>query len=377
MSKHFLNRLLTIENDNGYHYVDSENHSQLFLSTFTIHIIGGNQMKKYWFRIFMVLAMVFMAACSSDTDDASGKGASADKDTSAAVESADEANDDSTEPTDGVDEKKLEELLAQFPEQKPERIITTSVPIAEMLDILGVDPVGVPTSTNPLPKNFEAIDQIGSPMQPDLEVVTSLDPDLILGAESLKSTLDENLDGIDLDPTYLPTDSFNDLKLSFQALGTYFEKEEEMNAKLKSIAEKEQELAERGKDKELPSVMLVIGTADSFMVMSEKSYLGSLIDTLGAENIAASALNATETYSPINMEDVVVADPDIILVLASGDHGASEDMFKKEVENNDTWTKLSAYKNDQIHILDYEVFGVTSIQHVEKALTGIADYFFE
>lgn len=281
------------------------------------------------------------------------------------------------ENNDGVDEKELEELVAQLPETTPERIITTSVPLAEMLHLLGITPVGVPTSTNPLPADFETIDKIGSPMQPDLEVVTNLQPDVIIGAKSLQSTLDKNLEGIDLQTAYLPTDSFEDLKLSFKALGTYFGKEEEMHNVLDSIVNKEHALVKQGEGKELPTVMLMIGTSDSFMVMSEKSYVGSLIKRLGADNIATSALKVTETYSPINMEDVVVADPDIILVLASADHGASEDMFKKEVEKNDTWTKLSAYQNDKIYTLDYEVFGVTSIQNAEKALTEIATYFYE
>lgn len=281
------------------------------------------------------------------------------------------------ENNDGVDEKELEELVAQLPETTPERIITTSVPLAEMLHLLGITPVGVPTSTNPLPADFETIDKIGSPMQPDLEVVTNLQPDVIIGAKSLQSTLDKNLEGIDLQTAYLPTDSFEDLKLSFKALGTYFGKEEEMHNVLDSIVNKEHALVKQGEGKELPTVMLMIGTSDSFMVMSEKSYVGSLIKRLGADNIATSALKVTETYSPINMEDVVVADPDIILVLASADHGASEDMFKKEVEQNDTWTKLSAYQNDKIYTLDYEVFGVTSIQNAEKALTEIATYFYE
>lgn len=282
-----------------------------------------------------------------------------------------------TENNDGVDDKELEELVSQFPETVPERLITTSVPLAEMLHLLDVTPVGVPTSTNPLPAEFDSIERIGSPMQPDLEVLTSLQPEVILGAKSLQSTLDKNLEGINLKTAYLPTDSFEDLKLSFKTLGTYFGKEKEMHKVLDRLVEKELELVKKGEGKDLPSVMLMIGTSDSFMVMNEKSYVGSLIKRLGAENIATTVLKATDTYSPINLEDVVVADPDIILVLASGDHGASEDMFKKEVENNDTWTKLSAYKNDNIHILDYEVFGVTSIKNAEKALTDVSNYFYE
>lgn len=125
---------------------------------------------------------------------------------------------------DGVDEALFNEALSQFPAKVPERIVTTSVPLTEMLYLLGITPVGVPTSTNPIPADFETIDRIGSPMAPDLEVVTKLEPDLLLGAESLRSTLDKSLEGIDLQKAYLRTESFEDLKLSLKVLGTYFNK---------------------------------------------------------------------------------------------------------------------------------------------------------
>lgn len=330
-------------------------------------------MRKYYL-VLLIAALTLLTACTSDsTDDAAKKeGVSNPKNSE-----VNQVNDSFSLENDGVDEAKLTEAISQFSTELPERVITTSVPLTEMLHLLGVTPVGVPTSTNPIPADFDAIQRIGSPMQPDLEVVTNLEPDLILGAESLRSTLDKNLEGIDLKTAYLPTDSFDDLKLSFKALGTYFNKTDEMNEVLSTILNKENELIEQAKGKELPSVMLMIGTADSFMVMSEGSYLGSLVNKLGADNIATSVLKVSDTYSPINMEDVVAADPDIILVLASGDHGASEDMFKKEVESNNTWTKLSAYKNDNIQILDYDIFGVTSISNAEQALTQIANYFYE
>lgn len=331
-------------------------------------------------KLYIVLLVVglMLAACTSNSAEDAPK-----KEESSTGENNKESNDKA--PTDdiyslendGIDEEAFEEALNEFPTEVPERVITTSVPLTEMLDLLGVTPVGVPTSTNPIPAAFDSIERIGSPMAPDLEVVVNLKPDLLLGSNALRSTLDKSLEGMDLNTAYLPTDSFDDLKLSFKTLGTYFNKTEEMNKVLSSLLNKENELIAQAKGKDLPSVMLMIGTSDSFMVMSEGSYLGSLVKKLGADNIATSALKVTETYSPLNMEDVVVADPDIILVLASGDHGASEDMFQKEVESNNTWTKLSAYKNDNIHILDYDTFGVTSISNAERALTEIANYFYK
>ncbi|MEK4349942.1 ABC transporter substrate-binding protein [Paenibacillus sp. FSL R5-0475] len=339
--------------------------------------------------LLVVAALTAMTACSSTntadnqtkneavTNTAANETKEANAaNTTEAAKTADAGKEYSLE-NDGVDEALFNEALSQFPATVPQRIVTTSVPLTEMLYLLGITPVGVPTSTNPIPADFESIDKIGSPMAPDLEVVTKLEPDLLLGAESLRSTLDKTLEGMDLQKAYLRTESFEDLKLSLKVLGTYFNKKDEMNAALSKILDKENELSKLVEGKELPSVMLVIGTSDSFMVMSEKSYLGSLVKKLGADNIATSVLKVTDTYSPINMENVVAADPDVILVLASGDHGATKDKFKKEIEKNETWTKLSAYKNDKIQILDYSVFGVTSIINAETALTEIAKYFYE
>lgn len=268
-----------------------------------------------------------------------------------------------------------EEILAQFPDKKAKQVITTSVPIAEILYQLNIIPVGVPTSTNPLPDDFAHIDEIGSPMAPDLEKMTDLDADLILSSNALEDSLEESLKDMDLQRAYLPTDSYDDLKLSLEALGTYFDKESEAKAILQKIEDNEANLKASLKGKELPSVLLLIGTADSFMVMSEESYLGSLIATFDAENIATTTLNVDSRYSPINLESIVAADPDIIFVLSSLDHGASEDMYEKEIKNNEVWNSLSAYKNNQIHTVDYSTYGVTSILHVNKALTEIAQYF--
>jgi iron complex transport system substrate-binding protein len=330
---------------------------------------------KNWVWVSLLVIVCALAGCAKQEE----KGVEKEADKSEQQEVATDVKEDASAEAfeDGVDEETFQKALASFPAEVPDKIVTTSVPLTEMLNLLGITPVGVPTSTNPLPKDFEAITKIGSPMAPDLEVISSLQTGLIIGASALQSSLDQALTGMNIPTAYLPTESYDDLKLSFKVLGTYFGKEDQMNEVLQSIVAKENELETQGKGKELPSVMLVIGTSDSFMVMNEKSYLGSLVERLGADNIAQSVLKADSTYSPMNLEDIVVADPDMIFVLASGDHGANEDKFKQEIEKNSAWTQLSAYKNDKIYMLDYSTFGVTSIANVETALTTIADYFYK
>ncbi|WP_445479684.1 ABC transporter substrate-binding protein [Lysinibacillus irui] len=331
-------------------------------------------MKKWLIASTFVISLT-LVGCAEQEDKSIDK--EVKKEESQQQETANTAEVQKAKVQYGVDEEAFQKALASFPTTIPENIVTTSVPLTEMLHLLGITPVGVPTSTNPIPTDFDSITKIGSPMSPDLEVISSLQSDLIIGASSLQSSLDQALQGMNLPTAYLPTDSYEDLKLSFKVLGTYFGKEEKMNDVLQRIVAKEKELEAQAQGKELPSVMLVIGTSDSFMVMNDKSYLGSLVERLGADNIAKSVLKADSTYSPMNLEDIVVADPDIVFVLASGDHGANEDKFKQEIKKNSAWQQLSAYKNNKIYMLDYSTFGVTSITNVETALTTIADYFYK
>ncbi len=331
---------------------------------------------KKWLYVSTLALSLALVGCAEQEEKGADKEIQKEE-----VAKQDEAADTSAvkkdEFQDGVDEEAFQKALASFPTTVPEKIVTTSVPLTEMLHLLEITPVGVPTSTNPIPSDFDSITKIGSPMSPDLEVISSLQTDLILGASSLQSSLDQALQGMNLPTAYLPTDSYDDLKLSFKVLGKYFGKEDKANEILQNLVAKEKELEKQAQGKELPSVMLVIGTSDSFMVMNDKSYLGSLVERLGADNIAKSVLKAESTYSPMNLEDIVVADPDIVFVLASGDHGANEDKFKQEIEKNSAWQQLSAYKNDKIYMLDYSIFGVTSITNAETALTTIADYFYK
>lgn len=141
--------------------------------------------------ILIIAIFALLAACSSE------KSAGTAEET--ATKDATDNKEVHSLENDGIDAKEFQDDLDQFAEEKPERIITTSVPITEMLQLLDITPVGVPTSTNPLPEEFADIDQIGSPMEPDLEVVTNLEPDLIIGAKSLEDSLEASLADIELD----------------------------------------------------------------------------------------------------------------------------------------------------------------------------------
>ena len=54
-----------------------------------------------------------------------------------------------------------------------EVVVATSVAVTEILDKLGVEVSGVPTTSYELPENTKEATKVGSPMNPDLEIIKS------------------------------------------------------------------------------------------------------------------------------------------------------------------------------------------------------------
>lgn len=259
-----------------------------------------------------------------------------------------------------VDETKASELQSQF-QVGPSKVVVASVAIAEILDVLDVTPVGVPTSTVALPDKFKDIRRIGSALKPDVEQVAKLQPDVVLGPESIKNSLEKQFKPAKLKTAYVPSDSLEELKLSTVVLGRVFKQEEKANAFIASMEKQEREAVSLAQGKTGPKVLLLFGSAESFMMMNENTFAGSIAKKLGASNVVSDVLKSEETYLPLNMENVVTANPDVILLVSHGDPQAAIQKFEADVKKNGAWEKLNAFKNKRVQALDYNLFGVASI----------------
>lgn len=71
-----------------------------------------------------------------------------------------------------IDEAVVAEILEQFDAKSYDRIVTTSITIAEMLAELGVELVGVPSTDLPMPDVLKDVTTIGSAFEPNMEVLT-------------------------------------------------------------------------------------------------------------------------------------------------------------------------------------------------------------
>lgn len=331
-------------------------------------------MKQFVWK-FALIGLVFTmaAACGNKTEstgETNKQGTVQSNDNQAQTET-----DDTSVVT--VDEKQTEKLLAQFNNTTPAKAVTISVAITEILGELGVEPAGVPTTNSELPAAFAGVPRIGSSHQPDLEQIAKLQPDVIIGPSSIKDSLDKKFKPASLPTAYLPVDSLDELKLSTVVLGRLFKQEAKANAFLEKFAQEENAVLEAAKGKDAPKVLFLFGSAESLMFMNEDTFVGSLAKKLGASNVVSDVLKQTETYIPLNMESIVEANPDIILLVAHGDPAAAAKKFEEDVKKNGAWEKLNAFKNGKMKTLDYSQFGIASIVKAPAAYKQLAEALYD
>lgn len=257
------------------------------------------------------------------------------------------------------------------------RIATTSVAICEILDELGYENViGVPETSGELPKRYQEAERIGSPMNPDLELIKSLDPDLVLSPQTLESSLSESYRAAGITSAFLDLSSVEGMYGAITSLGEYLGCEKEaqrLNEEFNEYMEEKQNNAAE------EDILLLMAFPDGFyLVATEHSYVGNLIKLAGGNNVYGSDYNSDENgFVNINPEDVVQKDPDRIYVFA---HYAEEDTFtymKKEFETNATWQYFDAVKEGKITYLPSEYFGMSatlswreSLAYLESVMNG-------
>ena len=99
------------------------------------------------------------------------------------------------------------------------RIIATSAATADICDRLDLDLVGIcKTTISEVPERYADLPQVGTAMAPDMEIVSSLDPDWILSPSSLQSDQQPKYEAIDTDWAFLNLRSVQGMYRSIQEL---------------------------------------------------------------------------------------------------------------------------------------------------------------
>lgn len=260
----------------------------------------------------------------------------------------------------------------QHPEKQKEttateevRLVATSPAVAEVCNKLNLDLVGVCDTNGTLPERYQDLTKVGMAMSPDLEVIKSLNPDYILSPNSLQEDQQPKYASIKVSALFLNLRSVDGMYASIKDLGEKFQREEEAQALVKEFDDFMKEYREKNKDKEAPKVLVLMGLPGSYIVATENSYVGSLVELAGGVNVYAGT---DQEFLTVNTEELKQKEPDVILRAAHALPDQVKEMFAEEFETNDIWKHFQAVQNGRVYDLDPSLFGMSANFQYPQAL---------
>jgi iron complex transport system substrate-binding protein len=229
----------------------------------------------------------------------------------------------------------------------PQRIVSHVPGITEILFALGLGErvVGVSDYCD-YPEEVKSKPSVGNYFYPSIENIVALEPDLVL-----TDGHSENIQQLDeLGITYMVIDPkdidgvFEDFELLGKVTGTKSEAAELIDSMQDSIAGvlAQVEGAPRLK------VLYIIDATDLTLpwTAGPGSFIDYLITTAGGENIAAQAQGA---WIQLSIEEVVNADPDIIILPTT--HGTAFTP-REALEEHPAWQGTTAVKEGNIFFIE-------------------------
>lgn len=226
--------------------------------------------------------------------------------------------------------------------QKPRRIISLSPAVTESLYLLGMGDslVGVTSYCNK-PEEAKGKEKIGTVMEPDVEKIVKLRPDLVLAMnltnrKSLKKMKDLGLRVV----TFVIPDDFSGVCDVFLEIGRVTGRHEESRSIVGLAMSQVALIRKRTAGLTKPRVLIQIGSKP-FFVATKDFFINDYIDFAGAVNVFKDARSGS-----VGRENAIMRNPDVILVVTMGLSGENERIAWKR------FSSVAAVRNGRIYLVD-------------------------
>ncbi len=254
-------------------------------------------------------------------------------------------------------------------ESREVRLVATSPAVVQICNRLDLDLVGICQSTSDLPERYDGVTTVGMAMNPDLEIIKSLDPDYILSPATLQNDLQSKYASIGVSSLFLNLKSVEGMYASIEGLGEKFGREEEAAVMLEEFDSFMTEFAEKNAGKESPKVLVLMGLPGSYIIATDNSYVGSLVKLAGGTNVYGDGDGQEFLFA--NTEDMKTKEPDVILRAAHGLPDEARKMFAEEFSTNDIWQHFKAVQEGRVYDLDSNLFNMSANFSYEEALKAL------
>ena len=288
----------------------------------------SNSVKKKFSYLLMVLSIMCFAlvGCSGDTAEKS------EVTPTAPVEAT--ATPEATKTSETTESKGFEVTIIDSTQtevkltQEPMKIVSLAPSTTEIIAAIGAgDKLVGRTSFCNYPESITALPEVGGTMDPSVEAIVALEPDLVVGAGHAPEEVVTKLREVGIQVAFLKEDeNFEGTYSTIEKLGLLTGKDEEAKKvidEMKAKVEKVDTDIKALNLEQIPKVYYATGYGDGDWGAGGDTYIGEIINLAGATNIMQD-ISGWE----ISKEQIAEADPDIIIVPSGS--GAVEAMKTTE-----------------------------------------------
>ncbi|WLR47710.1 Fe(3+) dicitrate ABC transporter substrate-binding protein [Halobacillus litoralis] len=317
-------------------------------------------MKKILFSFIMLALILIVTACGSSSED----------------QTSEDTQDKSSEATE--DTRVIEHEMGETEiKGQPEKVVALEFSFVDNLASLGVSPVGIADDDDteriiePIREKIGDYTSVGTRKQPSLEVISSLQPDLIIADMKRHKDIYDQLS--DIAPTIiLPSlaADYEGIISSFETVSKAMGMEEKGEEVLADHEAKMEELRAQVPEDEERTVLPAVVADSGYFAHNMESYTGSLLESIGLKNAIQSG---DERYNKINLEQVVEFNPDVMFHMVAGDQTVVD-----EWESNELYQGISAVENGEVHEVDRNMWSrFRGLISSEKILEDAINYLYE
>jgi len=234
------------------------------------------------------------------------------------------------------------------------RIVSMSPSITEMIEGLdATDKIIGVTIYDETDKPGNNIASVGGWINPNLEVITALEPDLIVLMKPQDKMFGDKLRSLNLDIHIVDAnESISSIKKAITALGVKLNKKKQAANLVKKINSEIDQIQAKTSTVEPKTVLFVVGrnpgTLNDIYIIGKTGFINEIIDTAGGEN----ATDSSRFSLKISKEGLLSYDPDVIVEVNHSKANISENTINAWKE----FKESSAVKQNQVYTVSSTSF---------------------
>jgi iron complex transport system substrate-binding protein len=254
---------------------------------------------------------------------------------------------------------------------QPKRIISTAPSLTEILFALGLGDrvVGVTTYCHYPPAETARLPKIGTYLQPNLELVLSLKPDLVIIQKTAVHSKNQ-FGNLKLNILEVRHNNIAEIKETIRILGDVTgvpRRAAELNASIdRRLTAVQQRVSQRAPVTMTFIVARTPGALEGLIAAGRDSYLDEIIRIAGGRNIFSDSVTS---YPKISSEEILSRNPQVILDMGdmADTSNTTPQHVKEVVALWGRYPELRAVKEKRVYAIASDIFFVPGPRVVEAA----------